>query len=491
MTTEATITIVGLGPAGLDRVAPAARQALLDETAQVVVRTLDHPAARQLADLRVVTSCDDLYEAAADFDALYGAIAERVTTTDGPVTYAVPGSALVGERAVPLIREIAESVPRHVRILAGESFLDLALATIGVDPIADGLQILDARQLPDPMPLHLPTLFTQLDTPGTAAELADRLGRVLSHDSSLILLENLGAPDERIITTTVEMLPRAEVGPRVSAFQAAHEAGWVGLIHTNRKLRRECPWDRKQTHHTLLKHLIEETYETIDAIGELPVEAPAGDPDFGAYAAVEEELGDLLLQVVFHATLAREAGAFDSEEVAEGIRRKLVARHPHVFGDLELNDAAAVEANWERLKAAEKRRDSPMDDVPEALPGLARAEKIQRRAAAEGFDWAEAAPVLDKLQEEVAELAQAMADPAAAAEELGDVLFAAVNLARHLGIDSELALRGTTTRFAARFRWIEERLGATPMTAMSLAELDELWEQAKAAGIGSRPKLPD
>ena len=485
MSAEAAITVVGLGPAGLDRVAPAGRHALLNDAVHVIVRTLDHPAARQLAEQRLVVSCDDLYETATDFDGLYGAIAERVSTTDGPVVYAVPGSALVGERAVPLIREIAESVPRPFRILAGESFIDLALAAIGVDPIADGLQILDARQLPDPMPLHLPTLFTQLDTPATAAELADRLGRVLAHDTSVILLANLGAADERVTTTTVEMLPRAPVGPRISAFLDAHEAGWIGLVHTNRKLRNECPWDRKQTHHTLLKHLIEETYETVDAIGELPVEAPAGDPDFGVYADVEEELGDLLLQVVFHATMAREAGAFDSEEVAEGIRRKLVARHPHVFGDLELSDAAAVEANWERLKSVEKRRDSPMDDVPEALPGLARAEKIQRRAAAEGFDWAEVALVLDKLREEVAELAQAMADPAAAAAELGDVLFAAVNVARHLGVDAELALRGTTARFETRFRWIEDRLGDKSMTELSLAELDELWEQAKAAGAGS------
>jgi len=490
------ITIVGLGPASLARVTGPARVALLDEAATVFVRTLFHPAAVELAAARPVVSCDDLYESAADFDSLYGAIADRVTGHSGAVVYAVPGSALVGERAVPLIRAVAAEAERAVTVWPGESFIDLALAAVGVDPIADGLQIVDARELPDPMPFHLPTMFTQVDTPGTAAELSAQLGRVLSHDTPLTLLSNLGAADESVNAVTVETLARAETGPRVSAYLEPQHVGWTGLVHTNRVLRAECPWDRKQNHHSLLKHLIEETYETIDAVADLPSAAPGGEADYGAYAAVEEELGDLLLQVVFHATMAREAGAFDVEEVAEGIRRKLVARHPHVFGDLHLGDAAAVEANWELLKSVEKRRESAMDDVPAALPGLARAEKIQRRAAAVGFDWEESAAVLVKLQEEVEEVAEAVGDPAAAARELGDMLFAAVNLARHLEVDPELALRAATARFEARFRWIEERLGSRPAAEAGLVELDALWEEAKAAGIGdsvpgpSTPKQP-
>jgi tetrapyrrole methylase family protein/MazG family protein len=478
------ITIVGLGPAGLDRVAPPGRTALQNDSARIVARTLQHPAAAELAALRPVESCDDLYESEADYDSLYAKIAERVCAGPGPVVYAVPGSALVGERAVALIREMAEDAGRPVTVHPGESFIDLALAAVGVDPIGHGLQILDARELPDPMPLHLPTLFTQIDSPGTAADLGDELGKVLAHDTQIVLLGNLGTKQEQIRATTVAGLALADTGPRVSAYLEAQQAGWLGLIHINRILREQCPWDRKQTHHSLLKHLVEETYETIDAIQELPAAAPGGDADFGAYAAVEEELGDLLLQVVFHATMARQAGAFDVEEVAEGIRRKLVARHPHVFADLELRDAAAVEANWERLKTAEKRRESPMDDVPTALPGLARAEKLQRRAASVGFDWTEIPPVIAKLREEVAELATAIGDPAAAAAELGDVLFAAVNLSRHLEVDAELALRATTARFEARFRWMEAQLGERKLADTPLVELDELWERAKAAGAG-------
>ncbi|NND04605.1 MAG: nucleoside triphosphate pyrophosphohydrolase [Acidimicrobiia bacterium] len=478
-----SITIVGLGPAGLDRLTASALAALEDEGATVILRTIDHPAAAELTGRRAVVSCDDLYEAAADYDSLYASVAQRVLDTSGRVVYAVPGSVLVGERAVPLIRQAAAVHARNVVLHPGESFIDLAIAVAGVDPIADGLQVLDARALPDPMPLHLPTLFTQVDTPGTAAELSDELGKLLAHDVELLVMSDLGSGDEAVSTTNVQALSLATVGPRTSVYLAPQEVGWVGLVHTNRVLRAECPWDRKQTHQTLLKHLIEEAYETVDAVAALSAEAPGGEVDYGAYAHVEEELGDLLLQVVFHATMAREAGVFDVEEVAEGIRRKLVSRHPHVFGEVKLDTAAAVEANWERLKSAEKARESAMDDVPSALPALARAEKIQRRAAAVGFDWDSLAPVVAKLREELDELTAA-ATPESRSAELGDLLFAAVNVARHMSIDAEAAMRSATRRFEARFRWIEEQAGGTEMSKMTLTELDTLWDQAKAAGVG-------
>ncbi len=478
-----TVTIVGLGPAGLDHLAAQALAVLDDEAATVVVRTLEHPAARELAARRPVIACDDLYERSVDYDALYAAVARRVLEVPGHVVYAVPGSALVGERAVPLVRAGAAAAGRQVTLYPGVSFIDLALAAVRVDPIADGLQILDARALPDPMPLHIPTFFTQVDTRGTAATLGDALGKVLAHDVALTVMADLGSPHERVSESTVQSLANEPVGPRTSIYLPPQSVGWAGLVQTNRILRAECPWDRKQTHHTLTKHLIEEAYETVDAVAGLSADAPGGEVDFGAYADVEEELGDLLLQVVFHATMAREAGAFDVEEVAEGIRRKLIVRHPHVFGEVELDSAAAVEANWERLKSAEKGRDSVMDDVPSALPALARAEKIQRRAAAVGFDWDSVAPVMAKLHEELDELGAADS-PEQISAELGDLLFAAVNVARHLAVDAEAAMRAATGRFEARFRWIEARVGDGEMSDMTLEELDVLWDQAKAAGIG-------
>jgi tetrapyrrole methylase family protein/MazG family protein len=262
--------------------------------------------------------------------------------------------------------------------------------------------------------------------------------------------------------------------------------GWHGLVVTNRMLRAECPWDREQTHHSLVSHLIEETYETVEAVSRLSPDAPGGDVDYVAYADLEEELGDLLLQVVFHATLADEVSAFDVESIAEGIRRKLVHRHPHVFGEVEADTADAVKVNWEAIKAAEKDRESLMDDVPDALPAISRADKLQRRAASIGFDWPALEPVFAKLREEVDELDAELTHedrPAdRIASELGDVLFSVVNLARHTDVDPELALRAAADRFADRFRVVERLAAAegTPLSAMTLDEMDALWDRAKS-----------
>lgn len=476
------IAIVGVGPAGLDRVAGVAVDLLLDPERTVIARTVSHPAIAELQERRSLLSCDDLYDEAGSFDALYRAIADRVldAAASGPVTYAVPGSALVGERAASIVREEAAERDIVVVIHPGESFLDLALVATGVDPITDGMQIVDGRSLPDPLPHHLPTIVTQVDTPFIAAEVAVTLGKVLPDGFRLTLLDRLGDADQVVASMPLSALCTAPVGPRTSVFVPAASVGWHGLVETSRRLRGECPWDREQTHHSLLSHLVEEAYETVDAVSHLPVDAPFGEPDLGAYAVVEEELGDLLLQVVFHATLARETGAFDVEEVAEGIRRKLVYRHPHVFGDVSVAGPADVLANWEALKSEEKGRRSLMDDVPVSLPGIARADKLQNRAAAVGFDWPGAEPVFAKVAEEMAELGAA-GDAEARIDELGDVLFAVVNLARHLRVDPEIALARANDKFAARFRAVEGMVAARggDMRSMTLAELDAVWDEAK------------
>jgi nucleoside triphosphate diphosphatase len=188
--------------------------------------------------------------------------------------------------------------------------------------------------------------------------------------------------------------------------------------------------------------------------------------------------------VVFHATLAEEAGAFDVETVAEGIRRKLVHRHPHVFGEVAADTADEVRANWDAIKAAENPRASLMDDVPAALPAIERADRMQRRAATVGFDWPDAAPVLAKLEEELAELVEALErEPGRVADEMGDVLFSVVNLARHLGVGPELALRGAAQRFETRFREVERLANeqGRRLDDMTLDEMDTLWERAKGS----------
>jgi tetrapyrrole methylase family protein/MazG family protein/ATP diphosphatase len=240
-----------------------------------------------------------------------------------------------------------------------------------------------------------------------------------------------------------------------------------------------CPWDREQTFATIAPYTIEEAYEVADAI------------ERGDLARLRDELGDLLLQVVFHAQMASEQGAFDFGDVVAAIADKLVRRHPHVFGDVQIESARAQTRAWERQKTAE-RSGALLDDVPRALPALRRAEKLTKRAGTVGFDWPDAAAVRKKLDEEVAELdaelAQASAgnDVASRVEaELGDVLFVLANLARHLHVDSEAALQGANARFIRRFEYIERRLAEAgrSLESATLEEMDRLWDEAKRAQV--------
>ena len=241
-----------------------------------------------------------------------------------------------------------------------------------------------------------------------------------------------------------------------------------------------CPWDIDQTFRTIAPYTIEEAYEVADAIerNDLP--------------ALKEELGDLLLQVVYHAQMASEAKAFDFADVAATIADKMIDRHPHVFGDLKIADADAQTVSWEARKAAERAKKNgsaeaagALDGVARALPALLRAEKIQKRAARVGFDWKSIGPVIDKIEEELGELGRELAadqkDQARVADELGDVLFAVANLARHCQVDPEAALRSTNDKFERRFRYLEQRLaeqGRKPADA-ALDEMEALWQEAK------------
>lgn len=274
------------------------------------------------------------------------------------------------------------------------------------------------------------------------------------------------------------------------------------LIELMEKLRdpeHGCPWDLKQSMTSLLPHTLEEAYEVAEAI------------DKGCRVELEDELGDLLFQVVFYAQLAREENSFDFESVAAGIVRKLLRRHPHVFPDGTLSSFGQAQAlspeqvveNWEAIKASERKEKHEkllasganlkqeklgiLDDVPKALPAMDRARKLQKRASGVGFDWDEIGPVLGKLKEEVAELEEALTrgDEAEVEHELGDVLFATVNLARHRQIEAESALRGCNSRFEARFRFIENELAqrGESVTDKNLKDLDSLWEKAKQSGL--------
>jgi nucleoside triphosphate diphosphatase len=249
------------------------------------------------------------------------------------------------------------------------------------------------------------------------------------------------------------------------------------LLQIMVRLRDGCPWDRSQTFATIAPHTVEEAYEVAAAIE---------DKDWKALA---DELGDLLFQVVFHAQMAREQGLFDFGDVVEAVTSKMIRRHPHVFGDARIEaDAHAQKLVWEALKAQErvhKNQTSILDDVPIALPALLRAEKLQRRASSVGFDWDDAGKVVEKIAEEAREVVDAGLDQAKREEEIGDLLFVVANLARHLKVDPEAALRGANAKFVRRFKFIEDDLKAqgTSPAAATLDDMEALWQKAKASGL--------
>ena len=231
-----------------------------------------------------------------------------------------------------------------------------------------------------------------------------------------------------------------------------------------------CPWDAEQTHQSIRRNFLEEAYEAAEAIDE---ESPEH---------LKEELGDVLLQVVFHARMEQEEGRFDLDDVADGVCKKLIYRHPHVFGDVSVSGTGEVLSNWEELKRKEKGQATNTDaleSVARSLPALWRAEKVQKKAKKAGFDWPDVSGALDKLSEELEELKAAVAEGTNVAEELGDLLFSAVNVSRFLKVDCEDVLNQATDTFMDRFRKVEAQAGDRPMAEMTLAELDQLWERAK------------
>ncbi len=243
------------------------------------------------------------------------------------------------------------------------------------------------------------------------------------------------------------------------------------LVEIMKRLRKECPWDRKQTPESLRQYVLEEAYEVVEAI------------DQQDWEELKKELGDLLLQIVFQAEIAQEENRFTLEEVIRGINEKLIRRHPHVFGNVQVKDAQEVKENWEQIKVEQENRESLLEGVPRHLSALLRAQRLQDKAAQVGFDWEDVQGVLEKIKEEIQELEHSLQQKKQAEieEELGDLLFSLVNLARFQGVNAEDALRGTIRKFEERFRYIERELSRQNKTVYdsSLSEMDRLWEEAK------------
>lgn len=487
MSQRPAITLLGLGPGNPDQLTREAWQ-VLEGADEIYLRTRQHPVVDALPAHLTLHSFDRLYEEHADFDTVYARIVDRVLELGRRATgviYAVPGHPFLAEATGPEIARRARAEGLPVRVVAGLGFIEPVLAAVSADllpgaSIADALEL--AAQHHPLFPPSQPALVAQLHSKAVAAEAKLTLMAVYPDEHPVKLVHAAGAAEELVEELPLHAIDKSEHLGLLSAL-------WLPPLgeHTSFEEFQEliahlrapegCPWDRAQTHQSLRRNLLEEAYEVLDALD-------ADDPQ-----AMAEEFGDLLVQVVLHAQIATEYGEFRMSDIVNGIMTKLIARHPHVFGDVELDDAEDVIANWEHLKADERRargeEKGALDGVAQALPALTQAEAYQQRAARVGFEWEQIQGVLDKVAEEATELAESE-DPAERQAEYGDLLFALVNLARWLDIDPEAALRAANRRFRQRFAYVEAgaRRQGRALKDMTLAEMDALWDEGKGNGGG-------
>lgn len=533
------LTILGLGPGDASLLTRAAWE-VLQSTSVLYLRTALHPTVAALPKHIELRPFDALYESAQEFEAVYARIAaelvERAVHGEA-VVYAVPGHPLVAEATTRRLLALARERQVPTRIVPGLSFVDAVCARLELDPLEHGLQLLDALELvvraafdahgpalaepvraqtadhaiQDPSGAwsevqghgpYIPALVPFPLTPTRPALICQLYNRRIASHVKLSLLERYPA-DHPITLVRAAGVASGERVWSVPLYQLDHQRGldhltcaYVPPLAPLADLRGPegvayvvvrllgpggCPWDREQTHQSLRANLLEEAHEVLEALD-------AEDPD-----ALAEELGDLLLQVLMHSEMARQAGEFDLGTVYERIASKLIRRHPHVFGDVDVAGSAEVLRNWETIKHAERAaKGQPpsglLEGIPNSLPALATAQELTRRAAKASFDWPDVQGLWDKLHEELAELRAAIGEPGETArarqiaDEMGDLLFTVANLARWLQVDAESALRMANARFRRRFERLDvlARAQGRALPALSAAEKVALWEQVKA-----------
>ncbi len=469
-----TIHIAGLGPGDAEHITRGT-EALLRSGLPVLLRTRHHPAVTALAGSDEWTALDDIYHSSASFGDVYEAIANRIIerAASGDIVYAMPGNPLIAERSVTVLLERAGAAGHTTRVYPALSFVDAAAVALRVD--LGRVQLCDALDLR--IDAQRPALVHQVFDRDAATNLKARLLEIYPASHAVTIVRAAGAASA---STRQVALSEIDHGPwsyldtlyLPALAETADLRRFDGLDAVVRRLHGEdgCPWDREQTHESLRHHLLEESYETLEAI------------DRGEPAALVEELGDLLLQVLMHAAVGERNGEFTLADVVEGIAEKLIRRHPHVFGEAAGGTAAEVYRNWEAIKQEEKPRASVLEGVPATLPALAQAQSMQGRARRVGFDWPDMDGPIEKLAEEVVEFAHATTAADREAE-FGDILFTVAGIAQRLEIDAEQALRGAAGRFRQRFGELERtgRADGVDLHGLTAAELLDRWERAKAS----------
>ena len=503
MTESHTLTIVGLGPGSVAHLTLEALE-VLQASDLVYVRTERHPtvdALRARLPRLEFRSFDDVYEREYSFDAVYAAIVaqlmDRVRERD--IVYCVPGSPVVDETTVRLAAALGQAERVTTRIVHGLSYLEPVLA--GVDAFdSSWLTLIDAMELDllcsqDPLGqikgqagiltprVAVPTaplLISQVHDTHIAASVKLWLSRLWSDEHEVLVVRAAGTAEESIQRTPIHELDRCAFDHLTAVFvppldPEADVHTFAGLVSVTRALRAPagCPWDREQTHESLRPYLLEEAYEVVEALDERDHEKLCG------------ELGDLLFQVMIHSQVASEAGEFDITDVISAVTEKLIRRHPHVFGDVHLATSGAVLERWEAMKQEEMpERPSVLSTIPLATPALPYSFAVQKRAANQGFEWPDVGSLLDKVQEELTELREAVGSREVherLVEELGDLFFVLVSVGRWLKIDPEESLRKANRKFVQRFRFVESRVKDQARTVRELTpeELDIFWEEAK------------
>ncbi|MDQ7033440.1 MAG: nucleoside triphosphate pyrophosphohydrolase [Anaerolineae bacterium] len=460
-----TITIVGLGPGSVDDLSLKAWRTL-ENAEKVYLRTERHPCVPQLPQNTTYKSFDALYESIEAFEDVYAKITETLlkAAKSGAVVYAVPGDPLVGESTTTRILAAAKIENITVNIINGISFIEPMLAHLGIDAL-NGLQILDGLDIAamhhPPINPEYPTLIAQVYSRTVASDIKLTLMNQYPDDFEVTLIHGAGTEGQIVETIPLYEIDRSEQINHLTSLYLPAAGEYTSFesfqeVIAHLRAPEGCPWDRKQTHESLRPYLIEEAYEVLEAI------------DNGDWEALVGELGDLLLQIVLHTQIATEYDEFHMKDVLEYVNRKMIRRHPHVWGTVDVNgNPDTVVANWEEIKQREKsdngeKTESLLDGIPKGTPSLMVALKYQAKAATVGFDWSDVSGVEDKVREELAEIF-AETDSHLKAREITDLMFVLVNWLRWLGIDDpESLMREQNAKFYRRFHYIESQATNPP-----------------------------
>lgn len=479
-----TITIVGLGPGSPDALTLRAIKEI-EETKNLYLRTKKHPTVRFIEEKGIAyKSFDELYDNYQTFEEVYENIAKRVieNAVEQDIVYAVPGHPLVAEDSVQRILVLAGQKGIQTQIVPSVSFIDAMVDSLYIDPI-QGLKVLDGLQLGKyKADASVHNIITQIYNRRVASDVKLHLMEIYEDETEVVLIRAAGVKgEERVERVPLYDMDRLDWVDHLTSLYippASRKRRYdlEDLTAIMERLRGSggCPWDREQTHESLKQYLIEESYEVLEAID---------DSDMDKLC---EELGDVLLQVVFHSSIAMGYGKFDIYDVTNSITDKMIKRHTHIFGDDVCETAADVILNWDEIKKKEQKHRTVTDTlkhIPKCLPALIRSYKVQDKAAKVGFDWEDVEGAIDKVNEELDEFMEVYKSEeyGKIVEELGDLLFSVVNVCRFQNVMPEFALNATTEKFIKRFEYIENTIIAShrKLEDLSLKELDILWNKAK------------